>query len=115
MRNSGLYVEYTHKPYLIVKNAGDYVHLNSPVHGRVKVLKTNVRRLDIPRAPIVEHKGKKYVVTAKGRIFSVLTGKQMKWSDDNGDRRDILKAAGFGKTEAQLQRGVSALAATMAG
>lgn len=45
------------------------------------------------RAVIVEHKGDKYIVNNRNQILSVRTKKVMKWGEENGDRRDILKLA----------------------
>ena len=45
------------------------------------------------RAVVVEHKGTKYVVNNRDQIISGTTGKLMKWGDENGDRKNILKLA----------------------
>lgn len=45
------------------------------------------------RAVVVEHNGKKYVVNRKDQIISVTSKKEMKWGDENGDRKAILAAA----------------------
>jgi G:T/U-mismatch repair DNA glycosylase len=42
-------------------------------------------------APVFEEK--KYIVNKKGDIMSVQTGQIMKWSEENGDRKAILKIA----------------------
>jgi hypothetical protein len=45
------------------------------------------------RAVVVAHKGKEYVVNKKDQIISVTSKKEMKWGDENGDRKAILAAA----------------------
>lgn len=45
------------------------------------------------RAVVVEHKGKKYVVNNRGQIISVTTGDEMRWGEENGDRKAILASA----------------------
>ena len=43
------------------------------------------------QAQVVEYLGKKYLVNKDNKIMSVTTGKIMKWGEDNGDRKAILK------------------------
>ena len=43
------------------------------------------------RAVIVEYNGEEYVVNNKGQIISVATGKLMKWDENNGDRKAIVR------------------------
>ena len=45
------------------------------------------------RAVVVTHKNKQYVVNNKGQIISVTTGDLMKWDDNNGVKKAILKEA----------------------
>ena len=45
------------------------------------------------RAVVVEHNGKKYVVNRKDQIISVTSKKEMKWGNENGDRKAILTVA----------------------
>jgi len=43
------------------------------------------------QAQVVEYLGKKYLVNKDNKIMSVTTGKIMKWDNDNGNRKAILK------------------------
>lgn len=45
------------------------------------------------RAVVVEYDGNKYAVNRKDQIISVTTKKEMKWGEENGDRKAILAAA----------------------
>ena len=45
------------------------------------------------RAVVVEYKDKKYVVNNKNQIISVTTGDIMKWQDNDGNRKEILRLA----------------------
>ena len=45
------------------------------------------------RAVVVTHKNKQYVVNNKNQIISVTTGDLMKWDDNNGVKKAILKEA----------------------
>ena len=45
------------------------------------------------KAVVVEYKDKKYVVNKKGNILSVATGDIMKWTEENGNRKDIMQLA----------------------
>ena len=46
------------------------------------------------RAVVVEHKGKKYVVNNRNQIISAQTGDEMRWGEENGDRKAVLALAG---------------------
>ena len=43
------------------------------------------------QAQVVEYLGKKYLVNKDNKIMSVTTGKIMKWDNDNGNRKAVLK------------------------
>lgn len=53
------------------------------------------------RAVVVEHKGKKYVVNNRNQIISVSTGDEMKWGEENGDRKEILRLSQIAFREKQ--------------
>lgn len=53
------------------------------------------------RAVVVEHKGKKYVVNNRNQIISVTTGDKMKWGEENGDRKEILRLSQIAFREKQ--------------
>ena len=53
------------------------------------------------RAIVVEHKGKKYVVNNRSQIISVTTGDEMKWGEENGDRKEILRLSQIAFREKQ--------------
>ena len=53
------------------------------------------------RAVVVEHKGKKYVVNNRNQIISVTTGDEMKWGEENGDRKEILRLSQIAFREKQ--------------
>lgn len=60
------------------------------------------------RAVVVTHKNKQYVVNNKGQIISVTTGDLMKWDDNNGVKKAILKEANEKfKTVQESQENVS--------
>lgn len=40
----------------------------------------------------VNHEGKNYLVSKRGLIISLTTGRVMKWDDNNGNRKAILGA-----------------------
>jgi GH43 family beta-xylosidase len=93
MCNLGRYVEYKHRAFIVVKEDAKQVHINSPEHGRLKVNKTSVKRMHCPDAKIVHHTGVKYIVTAKGIIFSNASGRIMNWPDNHGTRKYIMEKA----------------------
>jgi hypothetical protein len=56
------------------------------------------------RAVVVEYRGEKYVVNDRNQIISATTGDEMKWGEENGDRKAILalsKAAFEAKQKAE--------------
>ena len=53
------------------------------------------------RAVVVEYKGKKYVVNNRNQIISVITGDEMKWGEENGDRKEILRLSQIAFREKQ--------------
>ena len=53
------------------------------------------------RAVVVTHKNKKYVVNNRNQIVSVQTGDEMKWGEENGDRKEVLKLSQIAFREKQ--------------
>ena len=53
------------------------------------------------RAVVVEYKDKKYVVNNRNQIISVTTGDEMKWGEENGDRREVLRLSQIAFREKQ--------------
>ena len=45
------------------------------------------------RAVVVTYKDKKYVVNNRNQIISAQTGDMMKWGEENGDRKEVLRLA----------------------
>ena len=90
MRNLGTYVTYKGNNYIVVGETKSQIKINGIDLKQLQVNKTSVKKLDVPPAKLVEHHGKEYLVTTKGNIFSVTTGKLMKWPENNGDRKNIL-------------------------
>ena len=96
----GKYVTYKDKTYLVIKefDDNDKVQLLNPLEVRpqaqkVCVKQSNVTLLPIPPATMVYHNNTDYMVTKKGLIVSMVTGKVMQWQENNGDRVAILKAS----------------------
>jgi hypothetical protein len=87
-----MYCEYKQNKYIVVNDSiSGLVKITSgTVQLHVKV--SNVVFLKLPQAPIVSHKGLSYIRTVKGHIFSLATGRLMKWGVNNGDRKNILSA-----------------------
>ena len=53
------------------------------------------------RAVVVTYKDKKYVVNNRNQIISVQTGDEMKWGEENGDRKEVLRLSQIAFREKQ--------------
>lgn len=53
------------------------------------------------RAVVVDYKDKQYVVNNRNQIISVQTGDEMKWGEENGDRKEILRLSQIAFEEKQ--------------
>ena len=88
----GQYVSYKFNTHMVTKTHGYWVWIIDPRLGNVK-LKVNYRNLKatrFPSAKVVTHQYRQFIVTGKGTIISVTTGKVMQWGEENGDRIAIL-------------------------
>lgn len=92
----GKYVMYKNLVYLVVKE-GVMLGIFSPIHGRKQVARKSITEANMEPAKIANVNGANYIVTQMGNIFSVTTGKHMKWGDDNGNRKQLLDIAGVTK------------------
>lgn len=81
----GQYVQYKDQPWLIVKVDGLWLYLNNGTDRR-KISYRNAKLLNIEPAKKAQVDGSKYLVTTKGNIFSVATGKLMQWPENHGTR-----------------------------
>lgn len=96
----GSYVKFHGVPYVVTKiNANGTIQILNPnaegVDSKKSVAERNLELLTIPRMQIVEHQQGQYLVSAKGLIISMRTGKVMKWDNNNGNRKYILGLAGL--------------------
>lgn len=90
----GTYVKYKGRPYIVVGVTYNQYKLNSLKHGRVKINISNAELMKCDPAVIVEYKQNVYLVTKQDHIFSVTTGRFVKWTRDSGNRRAVLYLAG---------------------
>ena len=89
----GSVVTYKNNYYIALGYDGHLVKILAPNQGnrKLQVKRSNVTVVDTPPATVVPHNGSEYLVTAKGTIVSCTTGRVMKWGDENGDRKEILR------------------------
>ena len=87
---SGVTREYTVKGSHIYNKNGDEVFATDSVDRNRIFANLAVKQ---GRAVVVDINGEKYVVNDSDKIISVATGKIMKWSDNDGKRRNIIAKA----------------------
>lgn len=115
----GSYVSYKGTTYIITKDFGDSVKLASHQHSTAPRAKYSaVKALNIQPAVVVKNNidGRIHAVTAKNNIFSLASGKMMKWSSTNGNRTNIIASAGIArfkrdegvKADATIQESIDA-------
>ena len=97
----GEYVKYQKdgEIYLVVKIMndtllGEMYAINSMQNGRKCVSSKTVVKQNMKPAVRVEAKGCSYLITALGNIFSMKTGRLMKWQNGHGIRNKMLIEAG---------------------
>ncbi len=92
---AGSYVEYKGTTYMVVGHANGLVKIINPLVGNAKrqVKPCNLVILSFTPALTISLKGAEYLVTTKGIIISLTTGRLMKWADDNGNRITLLALA----------------------
>ena len=92
----GNYVQYKSELFIICEIIGDKAKILSPTIGKRFVNMVNLTMTNKRPAKQVNHRGTKYLVTAKELIISLATNKIMKWSNTNGYRLQIILKAGRG-------------------
>ncbi len=90
----GNYVQYKSQTFLVYEINGDKAKIYSPVMGKRYVNMVNLTYINLRPAVQVEHKGFEYLVTAKGLILSLVTGRVMKWKQYHKERIEILRKSG---------------------
>tara|TARA_R110002020_G_scaffold36419_1_gene109494 strand:+ start:118 stop:615 length:498 start_codon:yes stop_codon:yes gene_type:complete len=80
-------------PYLIMGTTETQCKLLSADQKKIMVNHDRVECTNHLPATAVVWKGNRYLVTSKNAIVSLVSGRIMKWSDENGDRKGILEAA----------------------
>ena len=90
----GTYVTYKNQPWLVVRETGGMVLILRPGNEKLQVARRNVQTTSLRPVIQVEYELALYLVTRKGMIVSRTTGRVMKWTDDQHERRDILALAG---------------------
>ncbi|NQZ74632.1 MAG: hypothetical protein HRT61_00725 [Ekhidna sp.] len=89
----GGYVKYKGTLQVIVDFNEDVTMvkiLDPKTQVKLNVSTRNVSATQFDPMPVVTHKGKDYLVSVKGLIISLTTGRVMKWDASNGDRKAIL-------------------------
>lgn len=93
----GRYVKYKNDTYIVTKlNTNGTVQIYNPLlegaSAKISVSEDNLITMS-SKADIVNYRDSEYIVTDKGNIISLTTNKLMKWGEENGDRKNILKLA----------------------
>lgn len=93
----GQFAKYNGQTYLITKENvnGTFQIYNPTIEGTGSKLSVSKDNLTILKssAKVVNYKGSDYLVTPSNTIISTISNKQMKWDDNNGDRKNILSLA----------------------
>jgi len=90
MSNIGKYVTYKGNNYIVVSEGVKQVKINSINHRMLQVNKASVQPMKCKPATVKAYEGADYIVTGARNIFSVDTGKLIKWSEDHGIRKALL-------------------------
>ena len=93
----GDYVIYKGKTQVIVDfndNCTVFKILDPSTQVKLNVSSKNLSATPHEPMDTVEHQGKNYLVSVKGMIISLATGRVMKWDKSNGNRMMILAAVG---------------------
>lgn len=91
---AGSYVRYKGVVSIVTSTCNTTAKIMNPRKSGVKLQVKLENLADTGKAaPIVEYKGKYYIVTKFGCIISLTTEKVMKWADNNGDRLGVLQAS----------------------
>lgn len=93
MLNIGPYVEYKSSIYIIVDIIGDKAKIFKPKNKKLFVNQVNLTVTRLTPAKQVYFKGTDYLVTVKGLIINLKTGRQMNWTEGNTNRELILLLA----------------------
>lgn len=90
----GQFAKYNDQTYLITKENvnGTFQIYNPTLEGTSSKLSVSKDNLTILKssAKVVNYKGSDYLVTPSNTIISTISNKQMKWDENNGDRKNIL-------------------------
>ena len=91
----GNYVQYKETAYIVVEQTNGMLKILNPLEGNAKlhVKQSNVKVLPYPAATRIHHDSAEYLVTGKGLIISLVTGRAMKWGKEHGVRKAILHSA----------------------
>lgn len=95
---AGSYVTYGQSHCLVTETTGKdsvrlYNHNGIGSNRCVRVTQKQITATNLRPANIISLSGRDYIVTAKGLIISITSGKAMKWKDNNGNRIKLLHAS----------------------
>lgn len=89
----GHYIKYKGEVFIVVKQLSLLKWKIRNERTCLTVLATNFETTNYRPAKQVTYRSSDYLVTGLGAIINLTTGKFMKWSENNGNRIDILKLA----------------------
>ena len=94
----GDYVKYKDTMYVVVDFNDDVSQLkllDPTTNVKLMVSVKNIKATGFTPMIAVEHQGKDYLLSRRGLIISLTTGRRMKWDSNNGNRIAIDSVANF--------------------
>lgn len=90
------YVKYKGVVFIIIKKHSNTTWKIRNEDNCFVVLETNLETTNLRPAKLIEYGDTNYIVTGKGTIISVKTGKIMKWDDTHRIKKELTQLYSHG-------------------